>query len=114
MLFLVKTFHKIVHFSCFDGTLFVNIQTKCNNMASLKKRGKNWSIIFTNRVDGKLLQKTYALGTKYKKVAKHKLTEYEKLYEKEEINPFDEYWNLKEYVNHANLPMFPSSQAAFI
>jgi hypothetical protein len=38
----------------------------------------------------------------------------EKLYEKGEINPFDEHWNLKEYENHANLPLLPSSQAAFI
>lgn len=43
------------------------------------------------------MRKTYALGTKYKKVAKHKQTEYEKLYEKGKINPFDKNWNLKDY-----------------
>jgi integrase len=66
-------------------------------MASLKKRGKNWSIVFKKSVNGKSIQKTYALGTKYKKVAKHKLTEFEKLYHKGEIDPFDENWNLKEF-----------------
>jgi hypothetical protein len=66
-------------------------------MASLTKRGKTWSLVFKKRVGGRSVRKTYALGTKYKKVAKHKQTEYEKLYEKGIINPFDDHWNLKEF-----------------
>ena len=66
-------------------------------MASLKKRGNYWSIVFKKHVNGKPVRKTYALGTKYKKVAEHKQTEYEKLYQSGEIDPFDPEWNLKEY-----------------
>jgi integrase len=66
-------------------------------MASLTKRGNYWSIIFKKRIDDKPIRKTYALGTKYKKVAEHKKTKFEKLYHRGEIDPFDENWNLKEY-----------------
>lgn len=75
----------------------MNSKLKCTTMASLKKRGKYYSIVFKKRVDGKPIRKTYALGTKYKKVADHKKSAYEMLYEKGEIDPFDDNWNLKEY-----------------
>ena len=66
-------------------------------MASLRKRNNYYSIVFATRVDGKLIQKTYALGTKYKKIAEQKKYQYEKLHEAGEINPFADDWNLQEY-----------------
>lgn len=66
-------------------------------MASLKKRGKNYSLIFKATIDGKTITKTYALGTTYKQIAEHKKTEYEKLYQRGEIDPFDPNWSLKDY-----------------
>jgi site-specific recombinase XerD len=66
-------------------------------MASLRKRNNYYSIVFATRVDGELIQKAYALGTKYKKIAEQKKHQYEKLYEAGEINPFADDWNLQEY-----------------
>jgi site-specific recombinase XerD len=66
-------------------------------MASLKKRGKTYSIVFKTREDGKQITKTYALGTPYKKIAEHKKVEYEKLYQRGEINHFDDSWSVREY-----------------
>lgn len=66
-------------------------------MASLRKRNNYYSIVFATRVDRELIQKTYALGTKYKKIAEQKKLQYEKLYEAGEINPFADDWNLQEY-----------------
>lgn len=66
-------------------------------MASLAKRNGNYSIVFKTRLDGKSIKKTYALGTKYKKIAEQKKVEYEKLYQAGKINPFDDNWNLQEY-----------------
>lgn len=72
-------------------------------MASLKKRKDHYSIVFKTRLDGKQITKTYALGTKYKKVAEQKKREYEKLYQSGEINPFDGAWNLQEYEKQKEL-----------
>lgn len=66
-------------------------------MASLLKRNGNYSIVFKMRLNGKQIKRTYALGTRYKKVAEQKKVEYEKLYEQGKINPFADDWNLKEY-----------------
>lgn len=66
-------------------------------MASLKKRGNAYSIVFKSRIDGKQRTRTFALGTKYKKIADQKRVEYEKLYDAGEINPFDPAWNLSDY-----------------
>jgi site-specific recombinase XerD len=72
-------------------------------MASLKKRNKYYSIVFATRIDGKQIKKTYALGTKYKKIAEQKKLKYEKLYQKGEINPFDDDWNLQDYEKYEQL-----------
>ena len=66
-------------------------------MASLKKRGKYYSIVFKKKVDGKFVYNQFALGTTYKKIAEHKKTEYEKLVQNGEIDPFEPNWSLKEY-----------------
>jgi len=66
-------------------------------MASLTKRNGNYSIVFKTRLDGRSIKKTYALGTKYKKIAEQKKVEYEKLYQAGKINPFDDNWNLQDY-----------------
>ncbi|MDX1639968.1 MAG: hypothetical protein R3281_18565, partial [Balneolaceae bacterium] len=81
-------------------------------MASLKKRGNYYSIVFKKRIDGKPIRKTYALGVKYKDIARDKQREYEKLYQSGEIDPFDPAWNLKEYEEaqeEANKPTYVSS-----
>lgn len=72
-------------------------------MASLRKRSNYYSIVFATRVDGKLIQRAYALGTKHKKIAEQKRIQYEKLYEADEINPFDDDWNLLEYEKQQEL-----------
>ncbi|MEX1062803.1 MAG: hypothetical protein WEC12_04305, partial [Balneolaceae bacterium] len=66
-------------------------------MASLKKRNGYYSIVFITINSGKRLQKSFALGTRYKKIAQQKRVEYEKLFDSGEINPFEPGWNLKEY-----------------
>jgi site-specific recombinase XerD len=66
-------------------------------MASLKKRGKYYSIVFKKRENDQQIFKTYSLGTSYKKIADKKRIDYEKLFESGEIDPFDPHWNLKEY-----------------
>lgn len=66
-------------------------------MASLKKRGKSYSIVFKKRENGRQITKTYSLGTSYKKIANKKRVEYEKLFESGEIDPFNPHWNLKEF-----------------
>ena len=72
-------------------------------MASLKKRGGNYSLVFKTHLDGKPITKTYALGTRYKKVAEQKKLEYERLYESGQINPFADDWNLKEFEKNQKL-----------
>ncbi|PAU94215.1 hypothetical protein CK503_08360 [Aliifodinibius salipaludis] len=72
-------------------------------MASLTKRSGNYSIIFKTTLNGKSYKKTYALGTKYKKIAEQKKLEYEKLYDAGKINPFDDDWNLQEYEKEQEL-----------
>lgn len=71
-------------------------------MASLKKRGKNYSIVFKKHIAGKPVLKTFAIGTKYKKIAERKKVEYEKLYESGEIDPFEAGWNLSDYESEKN------------
>ncbi len=66
-------------------------------MASFKKRNGNYSLVFKMHLDGKPITKTYALDTRYKKVAEQKKLEYEKLFESGQINPFADGWNLKEF-----------------
>lgn len=66
-------------------------------MASLTKRKGNYSLVFKTTLNGKSYKKTYTLGTKYKRVAEQKKLEYEKLCDAEEINPFDDDWNLQKY-----------------
>ena len=72
-------------------------------MASLTKRSGNYSIVFKTTLNGKSYKKTYALGTKYKKIAEQKKLEYEKLYYAGKINPFDDDWNLQEYEKEQEL-----------
>ncbi|MEL7832772.1 site-specific integrase [Fodinibius sp. Rm-B-1B1-1] len=72
-------------------------------MASLTKRSGNYSIVFKTTLNGKSYKKTYALGTKYKKIAEQKKLEYEKLYDAGKINPFDDDWNLQEYEKEQEL-----------
>ncbi|HKL18104.1 MAG TPA: tyrosine-type recombinase/integrase, partial [Halalkalibaculum sp.] len=90
-------------------------------MASLTKRNGNYSIVFKTRFDGKPIKKTYALGTRYKKIAEQKKVEYEKLYQSGEINPFDDSWNLQEYEKKQELegtsitaPILVSLQKKFL
>ncbi|MDR8392963.1 tyrosine-type recombinase/integrase [Aliifodinibius sp. S!AR15-10] len=90
-------------------------------MASLRKRNNYYSIVFATRVDGKLIQKAYSLGTRYKKIAEQKRIEYEKLYQAGEINPFDDNWNLQEYEKMQDLegtsvlsPIMNSLQKQFL
>lgn len=66
-------------------------------MASLRKRGKKYSIIFKTHIDGKPVMKTYALGTRFKNIAEEKKVLYQKLYEEGKIDPFQEGWSVKEY-----------------
>lgn len=66
-------------------------------MASLKKRKGFYSLIFTTTVEGKKIQKMFALGTRRKQIADQKKNHYEKLYESGELNPFEPGWNLKEF-----------------
>lgn len=77
-------------------------------MASLKKRGKYYSIVFKKRENDRQILKTYSLGTSYKKIADKKRIEYEKLFESGEIDPFDPHWNLKEYEKAQNSPLLSS------
>ena len=72
-------------------------------MASLTKRNGYYSIVFKTTVNGKSYKKTYALGTKYKKIADQKKLEYQKLYDAGKINPFDDHWNLQEYEKEQEL-----------
>jgi site-specific recombinase XerD len=72
-------------------------------MASITKRNGNYSIIFKTTLNGNSYKKTYALGTKYKKIAEQKKLEYEKLYEAGKINPFDDNWNLQQYEKEQEL-----------
>ena len=57
-------------------------------MASLYKRNNIYQIAFSKRVDGKLYQKKFSLGTKNKRQAEKKTAEYLDLFEKGEIDPF--------------------------
>lgn len=57
-------------------------------MASLYQRNGFYQIAFSKRVNGKLYQKKFSLGTKNKRQAEKKKTEYLDLYEKGEIDPF--------------------------
>lgn len=66
-------------------------------MASLRKRGKNYSIIFKTHIDGKPVMKTFALGTKYKNIAEEKKVNLQKLYEAGEIDPFQDGWSVKKF-----------------
>ncbi len=72
-------------------------------MASLTKRSGNYSIVFKTTLNGKSYKKTYALGTKYKKIAEQKKLEYQKLYDAGKINPFDDEWNLQDYEKEQEL-----------
>ncbi|MCG2587783.1 tyrosine-type recombinase/integrase [Rhodohalobacter sulfatireducens] len=83
-------------------------------MASLKKRGKNYSIVFKKHIDGKPITKTYAIGTKYKKIAEQKKVHYEKLYDSGKINPFDPEWNLKDYEEEQIQESSPSEYSVIL
>lgn len=72
-------------------------------MASLTKRNGYYSIVFKSTLNGKSFKKTYALGTKYKKIAEQKKLEYEKLYDAGQINPFDDNWNLQDHEKEQEL-----------
>jgi len=69
-------------------------------MAGLKKRGKNYYIVFSRSEDGKQVKKTYSLGTTFKKIAEEKKVNFQKLYDQGEIDPFQENWSVKAYENH--------------
>lgn len=66
-------------------------------MAGLKKRGKNYYIVFSRSEDGKQVKKSYSLGTTFKKIAEEKKVKFQKLYDQREINPFQEDWSVKAY-----------------
>jgi len=57
-------------------------------MASLYQRNGIYQIAFSKRVNGKLYQKKFSLGTKNKRQAEKKKVEYIDLFEKGEIDPF--------------------------
>ena len=82
-------------------------------MASLKKRGKKYSIVFKKHINGKQVIKTYALGTSYKKVAEHKRVEYEKLHQRGEINPFEEGWSVKKYEKSQQVSAKPTTSDSY-
>jgi len=50
-------------------------------MAGLKKRGKNYYIVFSKNEDGKQVKKTCSLGTTFKKIAEEKKITFQKLSE---------------------------------
>ena len=60
-------------------------------MASLKKRGDTYYIVFTRRVDGKLLQKAFSLSTNRKKTADQLKGRYADQYALGEIDPFGDW-----------------------
>ena len=57
-------------------------------MASLRERNGIYYIVFARRVDGKLKQKVYSLGTRNEKKAEALKTEYGERYRLGEIDPF--------------------------
>lgn len=57
-------------------------------MASLKKRGKTWSIRFVEYKNGKRREKTYSLGTTWKEIAEQREKELSKLHDQFKIDPF--------------------------
>ena len=57
-------------------------------MATLQKRNKIYYIVFSKRIDGKLYQKKFSLGTKRKTEAMKKKLEYQELFREGKINPF--------------------------
>lgn len=69
-------------------------------MAGLKKRGKNYHIVFSKNEDGKQIKKTYSLGTTFKKIAEEKKVNFQKLYDQGEIDPFQENWSVKAFENY--------------
>jgi site-specific recombinase XerD len=58
-------------------------------MASLQQRGNIYYIVFSKRIDGKLYQKKFSLGTSDLKEAKSKKYDFEKQYELGRIDPFN-------------------------
>jgi site-specific recombinase XerD len=66
-------------------------------MAGLKKRGKNYYIVFSRSEDGKQVKKTYSLGTTFKKIAEEKKVNFQKLYDQGEIDPFQDGWSVKAF-----------------
>lgn len=69
-------------------------------MAALKKRGKNYYVVFSKSEDGKQTKKTYSLGTTFKKIAEEKKVRFQKLYDQGEIDPFQESWSVKAYEDY--------------
>lgn len=58
-------------------------------MATLLLRSNTYLIRFSRREDGKIIQRTFSLGTGDKKVAQRMRLEYEELYDAGQIDPFD-------------------------
>ena len=58
-------------------------------MASLRKRQGKYYIRFFKSIDGKKKQKAFSLNTNYKREAEKLLFEYQDLFERGEIDPFD-------------------------
>lgn len=83
-------------------------------MASLKKRGKNYSIVFKQHINGSPVTKTFSLGTRFKKIAEQKKVEFEKLYDSGEINPFEPGWNLKDYKEQQIQESAPSEYSVIL
>lgn len=58
------------------------------DMASIKKRGRTYYVVFSRTIEGKRERRTFSLGVTWKKVAEKMIEELEKLYQQREINPF--------------------------
>jgi site-specific recombinase XerD len=78
-------------------------------MASLKKRGKRYSIRFVRSVDGEREEVTLSLGTSWKEVAVKKKKQLEILYDKHEIDPFDPEFNVKGAIAPEPIVMAPKT-----
>lgn len=58
-------------------------------MVTLQKKNKQYYIVFSKRINGKLYQKKFSLGTENKLTATRKKIEYEDLYREGKIDPFN-------------------------
>lgn len=78
-------------------------------MATIFSRSNKYLIRFSKRDGDKIVQRTFSLGTKDKKVAQRMLLEYEEMFEAGQIDPFDD-WSpnieqlrKKEAIRNSNL-----------